>query len=196
MTIWFSADSHYSHRNIIEYSKRPFANVEEMNAAMIERWNAVVKPSDQVWFLGDFALDERVVPAIASQLIGRKMLVPGNHDSVHPRRHGTAKKQFRFYNDFEVCEWKVNLPLPLHLVGIQFLGMHLTHMPPTEYEDPRYPEWRPDASKHDLILHGHVHERYKTKKVGKCVCINVGVDQWAFTPVALETVLELAKTVQ
>lgn len=48
MTIWLISDTHFGHENIIGYCGRPFANAAEMDEAMIERWNATVKPSDKL----------------------------------------------------------------------------------------------------------------------------------------------------
>ena len=53
--IWFTADSHISHRNIIKYCKRPFSDVEEMNETLISNWNKVVGKDDFVFHLGDFS---------------------------------------------------------------------------------------------------------------------------------------------
>lgn len=52
--IWFSSDSHFSHIAIIKYSNRPFSTVEDMNDEIIRRWNEVIKPTDTLYFLGDF----------------------------------------------------------------------------------------------------------------------------------------------
>ena len=52
--IFYTADSHYNHFNIIEYCKRPFTTAEEMNETLIARWNEVVTPDDEVRHLGDF----------------------------------------------------------------------------------------------------------------------------------------------
>lgn len=54
MSIFLTSDTHFGHDKIIEYCKRPFATSEEMNEAMITRWNAVVKSGDDVYHLGDF----------------------------------------------------------------------------------------------------------------------------------------------
>ncbi|MCF6303155.1 MAG: metallophosphoesterase, partial [Devosiaceae bacterium] len=54
--IWFTADTHFGHQNIIKYSNRPFADVKEMDAALIENWNARVKKGDIVYHLGDVGL--------------------------------------------------------------------------------------------------------------------------------------------
>src|SRR4051812_17199465 len=81
MTVWFTADPHYGHTNIIRYCTRPFADAEEMNRALIDRWNAVVDPGDEVWVLGDFALGSiaDTLP-LAAELHGYKVLLAGNHD--------------------------------------------------------------------------------------------------------------------
>jgi calcineurin-like phosphoesterase family protein len=81
-TIWFTADLHFGHRNIIKYCRRPWSNVEEMDEALITNWNTVVKPDDEVWNLGDVA--HCCTPSYAQyclqQLNGKHHLVLGNHD--------------------------------------------------------------------------------------------------------------------
>lgn len=81
--IHFTSDQHYFHRKICEYSKRPFANVEEMNEALIRNHNAKVAPEDTVWSLGDFAFCELPqLKVLLSRLNGTKHHVLGNHDRV------------------------------------------------------------------------------------------------------------------
>ena len=76
------ADTHFNHKNIIRYCNRPFADVEEMNAALIANWNSVVSDEDIVIHLGDIAMSRKKheVAAFIKQLKGRKWLVTGNHD--------------------------------------------------------------------------------------------------------------------
>lgn len=76
--IWLSSDQHFSHSMIITYCGRPFADKEEMDAVMIERWNSLVKPNDIIYVLGDFCWGrpEKYV----EQLNGEKHLILGNHD--------------------------------------------------------------------------------------------------------------------
>jgi len=52
-----------------------------MNKTLITNWNAVVKPTDEVWHLGDFALTGRdEMAGIFNQLNGKINLILGNHD--------------------------------------------------------------------------------------------------------------------
>lgn len=52
---FFTADTHFNHANIIHFCQRPFADATEMNAALIEKWNARVGKADLVYHLGDLA---------------------------------------------------------------------------------------------------------------------------------------------
>lgn len=83
--IFFTSDTHFHHRNILEYCpgrKKEWSTVEQMNEGLIERWNSEVGPSDIVYHLGDFTLTTRVelIDPILARLNGRIRLVKGNHD--------------------------------------------------------------------------------------------------------------------
>jgi calcineurin-like phosphoesterase family protein len=81
--IWFIGDTHFNHRNIITYCNRPFATVSEMNKALIDNWNKVVRKEDKVIMNGDFALSGKdKIIEIGQQLNGRKTLILGNHDGA------------------------------------------------------------------------------------------------------------------
>ena len=51
--VFFTADLHFGHENVIKLDGRPFANVEEMDEELIRRWNAKVGKGDLVYVLGD-----------------------------------------------------------------------------------------------------------------------------------------------
>lgn len=79
--IFIIADTHFGHKKILQFEKtnRPFATIEEHDEELVHRWNAVVKPKDTVWHLGD-VLFGRSTFEILKQLHGIKKLVMGNHD--------------------------------------------------------------------------------------------------------------------
>jgi len=81
MGLWFTADLHLGHANIIRYCRRPFRDVADMDEAIVLGWNGVVGADDDVWVLGDFAMGtlDRSLP-IGRRLNGTKHLVVGNHD--------------------------------------------------------------------------------------------------------------------
>ena len=89
MTIWFTSDTHFGHKNIIKYSNRPFETKEEMDFKMIENWNKRVGRADTVYHLGDFCfMDEQSGQSILNRLNGKKHLIIGNHDKAGTRLQG------------------------------------------------------------------------------------------------------------
>ena len=84
MKIFITADHHFHHKNIIEYCKRPFKTVEEMDNIMTEKWNKKVGKDDLVIHLGDFALgNKEKVKETREKLNGTIILIKGNHDRVN-----------------------------------------------------------------------------------------------------------------
>ena len=81
--VFFCADNHFSHSNIIKYCLRPFATVDEMDEVLIQNWNSVVKQGDIVYFLGDFAFrNVEKALAIRKRLRGNIFFIEGNHDAA------------------------------------------------------------------------------------------------------------------
>ena len=81
LTTYFTADTHFGHGGALGLYRRPFATVAEMNAAMVAAWQERVRPDDEVWHLGDFALGPRTdVGGLLAALPGRKHLLLGNND--------------------------------------------------------------------------------------------------------------------
>ena len=79
--IYFTADTHFDHANIIHFCNRPFARVEEMNEILIANWNRKVHGNDTVYILGDMFFRTADPEPILRQLKGKKHLIIGNHDS-------------------------------------------------------------------------------------------------------------------
>lgn len=86
--VWFTADQHYGHTNIIQHCARPFTSVGEMDDALINRHNSKVLPDDLVISVGDFSFRNRTPSRHYRQrLNGRFLFVKGNHDK-HPEKAG------------------------------------------------------------------------------------------------------------
>ena len=127
---WFIGDTHFGHRGILAYSaeKRPFKDIEEHDEKLIENWNSVVGQDDKVYHLGDFCLNRRALQ-IGKRLMGRKVLIMGNHDMFRTEEYLEA--------GFE------------RLCGaLQFENLILTHVP----VHPCQVEHRFFAN-----VHGHMH---------------------------------------
>ena len=77
--IYFTADEHYGHINIIKYCNRPFKNVDEMNTKIINNHNKVVYDKDTTYHLGDFTLEKDAEKYI-NRLNGTHIFVKGSHD--------------------------------------------------------------------------------------------------------------------
>ena len=41
--IYYTADLHLGHANVIRHCDRPFKSIDEMNEALIQNWNSRVK---------------------------------------------------------------------------------------------------------------------------------------------------------
>ena len=80
--IWLTSDWHFGHDREFIWKARGFASVEDMNEHIIAVHNAVVKPDDDVYVLGDLMLgdSEKGIECI-KRLNGKLHIVWGNHDT-------------------------------------------------------------------------------------------------------------------
>lgn len=85
--IFFTADMHFGHENMISFvdyngqKVRPFNTCEECDELMIENWNSMVKPQDKIYVLGDVCFNKNLGDKIMPRLNGKKCLIRGNHDN-------------------------------------------------------------------------------------------------------------------
>lgn len=81
---YFISDLHIHHSNIIHYDNRPFVDIDEHDAFIMQKWNNRVKDDDDVYVLGDigFANIDFIVDYY-KQLKGKKHLIAGNHDKLY-----------------------------------------------------------------------------------------------------------------
>ena len=51
--IYYIADMHFGHENVIHFDGRPFADTEQMDEVLIQNWDERVTADDTVYVLGD-----------------------------------------------------------------------------------------------------------------------------------------------
>ena len=80
--IYFTADTHFSHTNIIKYCDRPFSSAEEMDEVLIKNWNDTVTKNDTVYVLGDFCFKSkgRWREILLRLKYKQIFFIKGNHD--------------------------------------------------------------------------------------------------------------------
>ncbi len=79
--IYYTADQHFGHSNIIRLCNRPFKNIAEMDETLIIKWNSTVSADDTVYILGDLIFrSDKHASYYIERLKGVKHLVLGNHD--------------------------------------------------------------------------------------------------------------------
>lgn len=80
--IFITSDLHFCHAQPFLYEPRGFENVDQMNAAIIKRWNSLVESCDEVYVLGDLMLNNTEEGLEYFKLLnGFKHIIIGNHDS-------------------------------------------------------------------------------------------------------------------
>lgn len=82
MTIWLSSDLHFGHDRGFIYEPRGFSSVQENDEVILERFNSVVRPDDELYLLGDLMLnDNEHGLEYLSNLNGKLHILYGNHDT-------------------------------------------------------------------------------------------------------------------
>lgn len=135
--IWFTADTHFHHGNIIDYCDRPFYSITEHDEKLIENWNSVVDKADTVYHLGDFGFSPKregveSLQKIAGKLKGKIILIKGNHDT-----NIDSVKRFETIKDYHV----------IHTNNTRFV---LFHYPMRSWQF---------MNKGSIHLYGHCHSR-------------------------------------
>ena len=166
--IYYTSDLHLFHYNIIRLCNRKYGTIEEMNNDIITKWNAKVKPDDEVYILGDMFYkfdDIQQVKDMLNALNGKKHLIKGNHDKF--------LKQLRWQDYFE----SLDLYKEIDDNGRMVCMFHY----PIE-------EWN-GYYRNSYMLYGHVHENMDDIKRHPRK-FNVGVDVNGFEPKTLDELIK------
>lgn len=164
MSTFFTSDLHFGHANIIKYCNRPFANVHEMNKALIENWNVRVTKDDTVYVLGDVSFLPAIeTDRILSLLNGKIHLIRGNHDKKAKLNYG----RFASVNDL--------LGLKINEKGEKGQYIVMCHYALKVWEHRHHGAWH---------IFGHSHGSLPDDPYSKS--IDIGVDCHDYKPVSFQ----------
>lgn len=174
MSIFFTSDLHFCHNKEFLYVPRGFTNIQDMNEALVENWNKVVKPNDEVYNLGDFALND-IEAAIQyiNRLNGTIRWIYGNHD--------TEKKIDRIMDECSNV-WAIGYAdLIKHE---KKFSIYMSHYPTltANFDEKHF-------SRHIIALHGHTHQQTNFLQLDNPFLYHVGMDSHNCTPVHIDEVL-------
>jgi calcineurin-like phosphoesterase family protein len=171
MKTWITSDLHFGHKNIMSFcpeTRARFRNdVDYMNSAMVEEWNAKVEPGDLVYILGDVAfMSGSDAGRTMLRLNGTKILVEGNHDKK-------TLKDATFFNAFK----EVHKYLDINYDGHKIVMFH-------------YPiaEW---DQMHRGALHFHGHLHGGVSGLEKYRALDVGMDSTGEIVISMERAIRL-----
>lgn len=163
--VWVWSDTHFWHKNIIEFSKRPFINIDEMNEALVGNYNDYVQPDDVCIWGGDVAFKGNAeTNELLDRCNGYKILVAGNHD--FKRKHVRA-----------LAFDEIHL---LYLLNISDVGLLFTHYPMYNIPWP----W--------FNVHGHLHS-WPKPDTGHNLHYNMCVELHEYKPINITEIVRVAK---
>jgi calcineurin-like phosphoesterase family protein len=190
MAHWFTADTHFGHRQMIEYCLRqPGLSDEQVKQVkagerveitdemvnrqdlfMIQQINESVKPDDTLWIIGDFAHDNCQYPGYYRQqiLCQTVNLIKGNHD---PDLIYSAN--FFFIADRFLLQITQGNDKPIELLLDHYPGL----------------SWL-NSHKGSIQLHGHTHHDCLEQIQLGLRSYHVGVDTNLFRPWSVKQILE------
>ena len=98
--IYFTADTHFDHYNIMKLMKRPWERLDEMNEGILANINKLSQ-SDDLYHLGDFAFKNG--PIWAERIVPKLHLLIGNHDD---KRMNQYKHLLASIHDVLYLRWE------------------------------------------------------------------------------------------
>lgn len=168
--IYFTADTHFGHANIVKMCQRPYPDVDAMNEAMIAAWNERVQGNDTVYIIGDMFFRCADPESILKRLKGKKRLIVGNHDGSWMEKVDLSRYFLSVDNFLETSD------------GVH--GLSLCHYPMLTWKH----------AKRSYMIHGHIHADTSADFWPLIQCrdhvLNDGVDLNGYRPVTFDELVE------
>lgn len=170
--IWFISDTHFHHDKNFLYEPRGFNNIYDHDKNIINNWNNMITPFDEVYHLGDVMLEDNEYGLnILKNLNGQIHIILGNHDS------DTRAELYKQCANVVEVTYAKRLKIGKHLFW-------LSHYPTiTTYIDKK------KTKEHLICLHGHLHDTNKFYNNNPYI-YNVALDAHNNKPVTIEEILE------
>lgn len=172
MAIFIVSDLHLGHSKDFIYGARGFKNVEDMNEAIIRKWNEIVDYEDDVYVLGDLVMGPKINLQMLRRLKGRLHIVRGNHDTD---------------TRWDFCLWLPNVVEANNSFYLCYDGykFYLTHYPTiTTRADAGKP-----LKKCLVNLCGHTHTKDPFEDWGLGMIYHCEVDAHDCAPVRIEDII-------
>jgi len=128
--IFFMADTHFCHDNIIVFNNRPFTSTEEMEDIIINNINDVVPKNGSFIFVGDFSChaNKEKVRELRNRINCKNIhFVTGNHDKDYTQDHifTTVSDRIKLKTDYglfivdhyPIVDWDAGHYGSVHLHG-------------------------------------------------------------------------------
>lgn len=182
--IFIISDTHFGHeKTCTEFKRndgtplRPFANADEMDAAIIENWNSVVRDADLILHLGDVCFNGARYDAIMPQLKGRKYLIRGNHDRLSEKRY---RAHFARIYGIYIRDRFAFTHVPIHPEnGTRWLGNIHGHTHANNMSDPYYFNASVENIGFKPVSFGVVKEAYRLRtEVGLMPLYRIAIVKW------------------
>lgn len=195
--IYFTSDLHFGHRNILNFCRRPFNDIKDMEEGIIRRWNNVVTNNDVVFVLGDtfWFNNKKDIKRIFKTLNGKTIyVILGNHCDVNAYLKILSDDPF---------DGKVKLISDISTIYIRIYDPNEPEVPKMYKEVicSHYPlmTWT-HRDKGAINLFGHIHSGPLTLcttdndlPLWKGQQYDVGADNNDYTPIEIDKILEKLK---
>ncbi len=206
------SDTHFHHKTVTKFEpSRAEAtadgNYENQDEMLIDNWNKVVGPNDDVLILGDYAWKGR--KEITRRLNGNKTLIRGNHDKSGDHAYISAGfvmvvngVHYDAYNDTSWVFDNGDPYISAKIMELQGQRILFSHYPVDFYEDYYAEQRRQDLTGivktlSDTVrpmgctmnIHGHTHSKM-VPDTDTMRYVNVCCENIAFTPIRLGDLLE------
>jgi calcineurin-like phosphoesterase family protein len=210
---FFISDLHFGHRAVakmrwdtqhpdVMWGDMPDADrvVQWHDEMLVKNWRQTVNEQDKIYVAGDLSMQGKAntenALAIIKDLPGKKILVPGNHDEIHPG----VTREWEKWEDRYRAVFDGGMPLFVRrkIAGQNVLISHFPYQGGGDHtEVERFGQYRlPFLG--EWLLHGHTHSSNimwsSPEYAGSHRQIHIGVDSWNYFPVNMDEIAAIIES--